>query len=334
MENTTNQLDFSGPLVSIIIPIYNVYDYLFECVESVINQSYNNIQIILIDDGSNDGSEKLCDLFKIKDQRINVYHKENGGLSDARNLGILKSSGEYIFFLDSDDIISKKTIEILVYACMKYNADVAITGLMRIIGKCNKEENSKGTFIEMNRDESISKMLLHYGFGHEAPGKLYKKSMWNDTQFPIGKLYEDYATTYKVFAHVHKVVWYSVPLYYYRVREGSIMKSKIKEKNLMLMDISDDITDYIMETYPKLKSEAIYLQTITYIKLYKDILDTDFKAFPAAQKRIKQKVIKNKKFIYKESFIETTDKIKINMISHSKYLFYFVYLIGDMKNSL
>lgn len=98
MEKKTRQLSLYTPLVSIIIPVYNVRDYLEECVESVIKQSYENLQIILVDDGSTDGSEKICDLFKNKDPRIEVFHKENGGLSDTRNFGILKSKGEYLFF--------------------------------------------------------------------------------------------------------------------------------------------------------------------------------------------------------------------------------------------
>lgn len=334
MEKKIRQLSLYTPLVSIIIPVYNVRDYLEECVESVIKQSYENLQIILVDDGSTDGSEKICDLFKNKDPRIEVFHKENGGLSDTRNFGILKSKGEYLFFLDSDDIISKKAIEILLFACINYDADATVTGLKRFEGNYNREEIVEGNFIEMNQEYTLSNMLLHVGFGHEAPGKLYKKNMWKDIKFPFGKLYEDYATIYKVYANAQKVIWYSEPLYYYRVRNGSIMKSYIKEKNLMLMDISDDVTNYIVKAYPNLKNQALYLQTMTYIKLYKDILHTDFKKFPGAQKRIKQKVLENKKMIYKESFIKTSDKIKMNTLGFSKYLFYFVYLFGDLKNKL
>ena len=120
-------------LVSIIVPVYNVEDYLTECIESAIKQTYHNLEIILVDDGSTDTSGKICDMYACKDDRIKVFHKQNGGLSDARNTGIEKATGEYIYFLDSDDMLPTGAIEKMRNACVREDADMAIAGVEKFV---------------------------------------------------------------------------------------------------------------------------------------------------------------------------------------------------------
>ena len=130
-------------MISVIIPVYNVYAYLIECIDSVINQTYMNLEIIMIDDGSNDGSSELCDKIAFKDDRIMVIHKENGGLSDARNVGISKANGEFLFFLDSDDILDKNAIKCMVDFCDDNDVDIVIGQLQRFVDELtinNKKE--------------------------------------------------------------------------------------------------------------------------------------------------------------------------------------------------
>ena len=182
-------------LVSIIIPVYNVQNELKSCVDSVISQTYKNIEIIIIDDGSTDESAKICDNYEKKDNRIKVIHKLNGGLSDARNWGLECARGEYVYFLDSDDLIKVDTIELLVCYCEKYDAEIGISWfcsfysdsqLNNLLISCGNKD------IEiMSKKEAIKKMILPGNYDHSGCGKLYKRSLWKDVAFPKGKLYED-----------------------------------------------------------------------------------------------------------------------------------------------
>lgn len=333
--NTIKNLNVndSEALVSIIIPVYNVENYLTECVNSVLAQTYKKLEIILIDDGSTDHSGKLCDSLQEKDARIKVIHKSNGGLSDARNAGIESSSGEYLYFLDSDDVIAKKSIEILLDICLKGDNDIALAGVKMFKNSCGCEEVYGGTIEYLDTEQIIGRMLIHDGYGHEAPGKLYHRKLWAHHRFPKGKLYEDYATIYKVAGEARKGGVYSVPLYYYRMRDGSIMRTVVKEKNLMLLDISDEVTKYISKRYPSLSELAVYLQTVTYLKLLKNILDSGFYKFEDKQKQIEDFVRQNRKMLLRSQKVKKTDKLKIATLSINKYLFYFVYKLGDWRNT-
>lgn len=327
------ELNYVDVLVSIIIPVYNVEQYLTECVNSVLDQSYRNLEILLIDDGSTDGSGDLCDSLEKRDVRIRVIHKPNGGLSDARNVGIEYASGEYLYFLDSDDVIAKRSIEILLKICLEGKSELALTGMKMFRTSNGYEEIYGGTIEYLSTEQVIGRMLVHNGYGHEAPGKLYHRKLWENYRFPKGKLYEDYATIYKVAGEAKRAGIYSVPLYYYRMRDGSIMRTSIKEKNLMLLDISDEVTEYISKKYPSLSKVAVYLQTVTYLKLMKSILDSGFNAFGNAQRRIKIFVRQNRKMLLRSKSVKNADKIKIITFSINKYLFYFVYKIGDWRNT-
>lgn len=317
-------------LVSIIIPIYNVENYLEDCVESVKKQTYKNVEIILVDDGSTDNSGEICDKYEKLDERIKVFHKSNGGLSDARNVGIEKATGQFICFLDSDDMLSMCAIEEQLNACLKSDADICIGGLKKFSDSlpqdiCNKD--MKDTII-LDKIETTRRMLLHNGFGHEACGKLYKKELWKDERFPKGKLYEDYATIYKVVSKCNKCVILKQKVYWYRVRAGSIMKSKLTHKNMQLLSISEEVTSYIKYEMPEVENEARYLQMVTYLKLMKGILDINFSAFPEEQRKIEKYIISCQALL-KMNFVKRKDKIKAKSFLVSKYLFYAVYMLGE-----
>lgn len=321
------------PLISVIIPVYNVEKYIKECVGSIIAQSYCNIEVLLIDDGSTDSSGKICDQLAISDDRIVVIHKNNKGLSDTRNIGILRSRGEYLYFLDSDDYVAPNTLELLMNLCQSNNADIAITGLQRVFDKKKELFNSnEDQFILLEPEDAIKKMLMCDGFCHEATGKLFHRTLWNEIQFPINKLYEDYATIYKIISMSKKIVFCMTPKYYYRIRSDSIMNSKIEERNLMLMNVSDEVTAFIINAYPNSKDEAILLHIVSYMKLLKGIMDTGFANFPEEQKQIIDTVNKEKKEIQKPSIINKRNRIKLLTLSVSKYLFYVVYCVGDAIN--
>ena len=200
--------------VSIIVPVYNIESYVKKCINSLIDQTYKNIEIILVDDGSTDGSSVICDEYSNKYENVIVIHQENQGLSGARNSAIRRVTGEYIMFADGDDWIEKKTVEILVGLMEEYDAD--ITAIVKVGHHYETGEVIIG---------DSYKMLLHmlYTSCFEIWGKLFKKELFDDIKFPIGKIHEDLYTLPKLVAKTDKTIVYHKGLYNYRHRDGSIM---------------------------------------------------------------------------------------------------------------
>lgn len=213
-------------LVSIIIPIYKVEPYLRRCLDSIVNQTYTNLEIILVDDGSPDNCPQICDEYAEKDKRIVVLHKENGGLSDARNVGLDICKGEYISFVDSDDWVDEKYIEILLELAIKENADIAIGENIQTSDICSKPDNSSKI------QTYSSKEALYHLFSQNhiaftiSCGKLYRKELFSNLHFPIGKYHEDEFTTYILFYRSKKIVYTNSILYYYFRHSNSITGSR------------------------------------------------------------------------------------------------------------
>ena len=213
-------------LISIIIPIYNVERYLKRCLDSVIHQTYTNLEIILVDDGSLDSCPQICDEYASKDNRIIVIHKKNGGLSEARNAGLNICKGDFITFIDSDDWINKKYIDILLNLALKEYADIAIGENIRTDGK-NIVISPNSHINSYTSNEALVHLFTK---NHDAfiisCGKLYKKHLFSTLRFPIGKFHEDEFTTYILFYNSKKIVYTSELLYYYYQRAGSIASTR------------------------------------------------------------------------------------------------------------
>lgn len=214
----------TSPLISIIIPIYKVEDYLRRCVDSVINQTYSNLEIILVNDGSPDNCPVICDEYSRIDNRIKVIHKSNGGLSDARNFGMKVAMGEYIAFVDSDDYISHDLISKMMSKAHAQKADVVCCGVNIVDTEGHIYDYRKYDKSFVNTGEEITKRLIRDEYPYNfACGKLYKKELFYGIEFPVGRLYEDIATIYLITAKASKVYCMSECLYYYeRGREGNI----------------------------------------------------------------------------------------------------------------
>lgn len=228
--------------VSVIVPIYNVEEYLRRCVDSILNQTYQNMEIILVDDGSTDGSAIICDNYEKKDDRIVVIHKKNGGLSDARNEGIKKSTGEYIAFVDSDDYINEKYVEMLLNAAIENDAEIAFCGFERV-NDVKTIKSTLGIDVVMSGIE-IQKFLYSKKINTElfniSWNKIYKRNLFSEIWFPYGRLNEDYATTYRLFYQTNRIVGINSVLYYYYIREGSITNDiKKKEKSYYDMILTE-----------------------------------------------------------------------------------------------
>ena len=220
--------------ISVIVPVYKVEQYLRKCVDSIIKQTYSNLEIILIDDGSPDNCPIICDEYAMKDNRVVVIHKKNGGLSDARNVGIAKSTGKYITFVDSDDYISSDYIEYLYKLILSANGDVSI--VLPQIFYDNQEQvaisNKKESIRIYVSKSALLTMLYQKKFDTSAWGKLYSKKIFEDVVFPVGNIYEDISTIYKTLLKSKVIVYSNQKKYYYLKRNDSIMGRSFKEKDM------------------------------------------------------------------------------------------------------
>ncbi len=220
--------------ISVIVPVYKVEQYLRKCVDSIIKQTYSNLEIILIDDGSPDNCPIICDEYAMKDNRVVVIHKKNGGLSDARNVGIAKSTGKYITFVDSDDYIASDYIEYLYKLILSANGDVSI--VLPQIFYDNQEQvaisNKKESIRIYDSKSALLTMLYQKKFDTSAWGKLYSKKIFEDVVFPVGNIYEDISTIYKTLLKSKVIVYSNQKKYYYLKRNDSIMGRSFKEKDM------------------------------------------------------------------------------------------------------
>ena len=246
-------------LISVIVPVFNVEKYLERCVETIVNQTYKNLEIILVNDGSTDNSGELCDELARRDDRIKVVHKENGGLSDARNNGERESTGEYVIFIDSDDYIHHEMLNTLYNQIVEKNADVSICGVMNVYSNSETPQCS-----DINMDFVCDKegFLKEYLIGEKIPGsicnKLLKKSIADKLEFPVGKIYEDAFYHYDLINYADKYAVSTKPYYYYFHRGDSITTKPYAEKDLAYIDIYQKFYNEVMKNYPDLKEVAFF----------------------------------------------------------------------------
>ena len=262
-------------LISIIVPVYNVEKYLQKCIQSIINQTYKNIEIILVDDGSKDNSGKICDEFKQIDNRIKVIHKENGGLSDARNAGLKIAKGEYIGFVDSDDYIAQDMFETLYKLAKENNADISIVSFYEIYnGKVIGVRDFK-SLEEMDKIEAMKELLIDSKIQSYAWNKLFKKELFENIEFPTNKNFEDIATTLLLFEKANKVMLLEDPKYYYVRRDNSIIGTRNYKTYKDYLDVIYDKYIYLNGKYAELDLYNAYNFIINMIWVYTIIVAFD-----------------------------------------------------------
>ncbi|PLS30606.1 glycosyl transferase [Bifidobacterium margollesii] len=249
-----------NPLVSVIIPVYKVEKFLDECVTSVTGQTYRNLEILLVDDGSPDNCPAMCDAWAEKDERIRVIHKQNGGLSDARNVGLAQSTGEYVYFADSDDTVDPHLVEDCLKALSQYDADLVMFKFDTI------SENGRTLLSDYKHNDFDDVRLLApqegikaqvkseidgYFWAFLAPAATYKD---HDFSFPVGRKIEDMARICNVIGESTRIVRIPKVLYHYRLRQGSITATLDPKLNRDWRRAADDREEYVETRYPELKS--------------------------------------------------------------------------------
>ena len=245
------------PLISVIIPVFNVEKYIKRCVESVLEQTYRHLEIFLVDDGSTDTSGEICEHLKKKDVRIKVIHKTNGGLSDARNVALDIAQGEWITFIDSDDWVEKKYIECLYEKAVETNSQISIGNFVTTSGAVGSKEQEKELYIVMDNEEAILNLLYQKYYTTSAWGKLYKRELFDEIRFPVGKLYEDVETIYKVFVGAERCVYTAKKLYYYFQRNESIVRTGFTIKKMDYADNAREVLKDVKKRYPSLEGGAV-----------------------------------------------------------------------------
>ena len=244
------------PLVSVIVPVYKVESYLHRCVDCILAQTYANLEIILVDDGSPDNCGKICDEYAQKDKCIKVIHKKNGGLSDARNAGLDIAMGEYITFVDSDDWIHFQYVEILLNNLTKADVDISTCSFVRTPEKMLMDSKvSESSYHIYSSEKAIEQTLYQNRLDNSAWGKLYKKELFNGLRFTVGRLYEDLDFFYKIYDRAVRLVHTDAVLYYYYYRTDSIM-GVFNRKRLDVLDITDEIVCYITMHHPRIVPAA------------------------------------------------------------------------------
>ena len=314
--------------VSVIVPVYNVEKYLRKCVESIKNQTYQNLEIILVDDGSTDCSGKICDDLSQTDDRIVVIHKENGGLSDARNVGMDASSGDYIGFVDSDDYVDEDFYEILVANLEKYDADISCCrysnvwedGTREPIGNDGKIHIYEG--LEALKEYIYGKTMDPFVWNKLYKAELFRNSKYPDNRFRFTKgiLSEDNPFCIELFKHTHKVVLVGVAKYnYLQAREGAITSSKISQKRIDAVHYWDKVRQDCHKNYPKLEEYALRRQVLFYIGLYNKIYKD--KEHQDEARNIQSFVKKHRKEIKESTVCEKEIKISVSLLCKNPILY-------------
>lgn len=274
-------------LISVIVPVYQVENYLNQCIESIIEQTYTNLEIILIDDGSKDNCPQICDDWSIKDKRIKVIHKKNGGLSDARNVGLDIAKGKYIAFIDSDDWVDSRYIELLYNSLIKSKADISACSIQKVYDADSVAPYNLNPKLQLvTPKEAIKDILYDRRFKTVAWNKLYSKKILEGERFIVGRIHEDEFFSYKVFAKARKLVFVDASLYKYRQRSGSIMSSP-SLKHLDLLDAYLNRIKFLKKNYADLASKDKLNFCIACISFYKDFLKSDSISKTIALNKIK-----------------------------------------------
>lgn len=314
-------------LISVVVPIYNVEKYLPRCIDSILNQTYKNLQIILVDDGATDSSGKICDSYK-SDPRVSVIHKENGGLSSARNAALPYLKGKYVTFIDSDDWVTPDFIEALYKNATAAQAEVSAAGYY--IAPENGEPTTvfDGTKQVMDSAEALGTFLLHDGLGVTVWGKLYLTALWDNVRCPEGKLHEDQYTTYKLLDLANKIVFDSKPRYYYFQRSNSIGHSAFSDRSYDLYNGIHEEYSFISKKYPEVLDLAKLERDIWEVIFVNMMLRSnvkDDKVIKSVRKHVKEdmKLIKNSSHLSKVRKFQLwlfTNNLNIYKLIYLKYI--------------
>ena len=324
--------------LSIIVPVYKVEKQLEQCIRSILNQSFTNFELILVDDGSPDKCGEICDEYEKKDKRIKVIHKKNGGLSDARNAGLDIAKGKYIGFVDSDDIIHPEMYERMYNFINKYNVDIVQCKFKKFksIEDINKLSNINNTNIEYyTSKEAIMDMIDNNKINVNTWNKLYKRELFENERFPKGKIHEDEFLTYKLMYKSNKVAYINEELYYYYQNDNGIMNGSNLIKRLDRIEALEERSNFFLKNGDK----DLYNKSNTALFFALNKLYFIFKRNKQLRKEeqyinlLKDKIIKTASILSDNVYLSKQNIKIVNLINKSK-IFINIYYIQNWLLSI
>jgi len=314
-------------LISVIIPVYNVENYLEKCVDSILCQTHPTLEVILVDDGSRDASGSICDTYAARDSRVKVIHQENGGLSRARNAGIAAATGEYISFIDSDDWIEPDAYAHLLDLMERYQVKLVCGGNFDVDGETGNKTMGLCPAKEevLTAEEFVGRMFLWDGFDSSACDKLYHRSLLETFRYPEGRVCEDVAVTYKIVLATDRAALSDRPFYNYYHRPGSITIStaeEITDKTFHFSQHTEAIYSYIREHHPSIEPQARYLRvkSLSHILLLLEQSGKDVrKQFDGELRHARSELRKHTGFILKNPYLGKKEKITDLLLNLNLY---------------
>lgn len=297
------------PLISILLPIYNVEKFLPKCLNSILCQTYEKLEIILVDDGSPDNCATICDEYAKKDSRIKVIHQENMDVSGARNTALKAAKGNFITFVDPDDYVDKEYIKYLYEILKKNNCDISTCGETFVYEDGTLKSHHEEEKCEIYTSYEALELMLYQKKVNNSPcGKLYKRELFKNIWYPLGKRYEDLGTTYKLFLNARNIAVGNKPYYYYFQSVNSIVRSTFNTKTLDIIEMAEQMERDILKIYPEFQSA---LQSRVLNAHFFIIRQLPKKKFPSEYKKSKEYIKKNRFKVLKNPKVRLKTKLGI-----------------------
>lgn len=310
--------------VSVVVPVYNVSDYIDKCLETIINQDYKNLEILLIDDGSTDKSGELCDKWAKIDSRIKVYHNANMGLSGARNFGVRQSSGDFITFIDSDDFIDLDYVSYLMNLVNIYGTKIAIAQHRVLFPNGRISDNGLSTPDELlNAHDVMERILYHDVIDTSAWGKLFHQSLFDTDIFPVGKLFEDIGSIYKLICKTNSIAIGYQSKYNYIMRSKSIVNSKYNINKMDLLEMTDEMGRNVQEKFPDLKDAVLRRRVYARISTYNQMINEN--DFYDSKQELLNFILENGGCILRNPRVSLRDKVAIRLLKFNPKLYTYIW---------
>lgn len=309
-------------LISVIVPIYNIERCVPKCIESIMCQTYHNLEIILVDDGSTDGSGAICDEYARQDDRIKVIHKQNEGLSDARNSGIAICKGNYIGFVDGDDWLADDMYEFLYRTLVENNADISVCGhYVEDDAGVYDTECADGSVKSYNCHEAVCAVVRDEEIHSYAWDKLYKKEVFEGIRYPSGRYVQDIFTTYRVFMNAQKVVCNNQPKYYYYQRKDSIQRTRGSKLNWDQFSVYKECISVLEIDYPELREFLVTRLVAFGIAAYNCLIMKEVVTMEEEEqkKQILQTIQSYQQEIKKGKYGKSLFRFRVSMVNTSVY---------------
>lgn len=307
-------------LISIIVPVYNVERYLGRCIESIINQSYRNIEIILVDDGSTDSSPSICDAYSEKDERITVIHQKNSGLSEARNTGLDNANGGQIMFVDSDDTVSARIVEELIRIKTKYRKKLSACCFEYVFENgTHIRKVKKGVEKVLDFDEAIIEMNRYYYYDMSANGKLYDADLFKDIRFPKGKLSEDFFVMPEILKKSDGISYTSNVSYNYLQRKNSITRNK--KINEDFLEAAKHQMDILKDEDEKVVAMCHVAYASAALTVYDFYLKNKVKCPNQKKKQYKKVIVDNWPYINTNQYIDFKKRFQLGLFKTNTLIY-------------